>query len=159
MLLALELDDYRALPTHDDGWLADRLCLPLPMVQRCLSTLADFGQIRRAGRLWQRQQIQTVDARTPARSLDLKRWWAEVALQRLAHPGLLSYNLCTVSHEDYERIRALQREHFREVRGIVSRSERSERLVLMNFQTLTLDHPPEGDDQGSSRSTNQGQTT
>lgn len=168
VLLALELDAYRALPRHDDAWLAERLGLSEGEVQRCVEALAGFGQIQRSGPRWRRVEIQAVDARTPQRSVDLKRWWLAVALERLEAPGLRSYNLCAVSDEDYEQICALQREHFRRVRGIVSRSQRSERLVLMNLHTITLSEGAapvdpgagaEPADQGSSPSTSQGHTT
>ena len=142
VLLALELDDYKALPAHEAGWLTRRLGLPEAAEERCLALLATAGQIRRRRGLWRVVEVQSVDVRTPARKLDLKRWWGQVGLDRIGRAdGIVSWNLFTISHEDFERVQQLQRQHYRAVRAIVAASEGSDRLVLTNLQLLALDSP------------------
>jgi hypothetical protein len=140
VLLALELADYQALSAHDDDWLARRLGLPSTQVADCLRLLAAAGQVRRRGDLWARVEVQAVDTRSPARPLDLKRWWMGVALDRLERAeGAASFNLCAVSAADFERIQRLQRQHYRDLRALIAASSPGERVVLINLQALALD--------------------
>ena len=142
VLLALELADYQALPRHEDEWLARRLGLAPELVAECLALLAAAGQVRRVGRRWRRVEVQSVDTREPGRPLDLKRWWAAVALERLGTAeGTVSFNICTVSAADFERLQALQRQHYRELRALIAASDPGERVVLLQLQTLALDRP------------------
>ena len=53
-------------------------------------------------------------------------------------PGLLSYNLSSVSRADLERIERLQRAHYREIVNIVAESAPSECVVLYAVQLLAL---------------------
>jgi len=146
VLLALQLDDYRALDAHEEGWLTRRLGLPEEAEGRCLALLSEAGQIRRRQGRWRVESVQSVDVRTPERKLDLKRWWAQVGLDRIGEAdGIVSWNLFTISEADFERIQQLQRQHYRAVRAIVAASEGSDRLVLTNLQLLALDAPDEPD--------------
>lgn len=144
VLLALELDDYKATGSHTQGWLTRRLSLPEGVEARCLELLEQAGQIRRAGALWQVVTVQSVDTRTPGRKQDLKRWWGQVGMDRIGEAdGIVSWNLFTISEADFERIQQLQRQHYRAVRAIVAASEGSERLVLTHLQLQALDTPEE----------------
>lgn len=53
--------------------------------------------------------------------------------------GLYSYNLFTVSERDYQRLRQLHLEYFRELRSIVAKSER---VVLAHLSLLPLTGAP-----------------
>ena len=142
VLLSLELEAYQALSRHDDGWLARRLGLPLQTVSTCLALLADAGQIQPAARgLWRRVEVQSVDTRIPSRPNDLKRWWSQVALDRIDADGNCSFTICAVSEADFVRIQALQRSYYRDLRALIAESTPSERVVLVNLQTLALDAP------------------
>jgi len=140
VLLALELEAYRAQPVHDDDWLAGRLGLSTETVSRCLALLADAAQIVKTGRHWRRVEIQAVDTRNPARPLDLKRWWAGVGLDRLGEAdGTVSFTICAVSQADFEALQDAQRQHYRDLRTRIAASTPGERIVLLNLQTLALD--------------------
>ncbi len=58
LLLALYLDAYRALPAHDDSWLAGHLYLPPSQVEEGIERLARTGQIVRLGQHWKPAENQ-----------------------------------------------------------------------------------------------------
>ncbi|MFZ5889766.1 MAG: DUF4423 domain-containing protein [Myxococcota bacterium] len=142
VLRALELTDYLRLPKHERGWIARRIGISLEEEQRCLRLLAQTGQIRlRSGR-WELRQVLAVDVRRDVKSeLASKRWWTELALERLAagKAGIFSYNVFAVSAADLARIMDLYRAYFRQVRSIIAQSEPSERVALASLQLLPLD--------------------
>jgi hypothetical protein len=148
VLLGLELVPYRALPSHDDAWLAARLGLTGPLLRECLERLVDAGQVRFDGTHYRPLDVLDVDLRRPASGSALRRHWASVALARLERdePGLYSYNLFTVSEVDLEHLEDLQRAHYRAVRALVGRSAPAERVVLMNLQLVPLDQRQVTDD-------------
>lgn len=139
--LALELEDYRALPAHEDGWIARRLGLRLSEERRCLELLAEAGKIRREHGRWEPTHVEALDMRGPGARQRLTRWWSEVGTARIttAEGALVGWNLFNVSEEDLERIRRMQREHYRAVRNVVENSPRRERLVITNLQLIPLD--------------------
>jgi hypothetical protein len=141
VLRALELEEYRRLSQHDPGWIARTLGITVAEEARCLELLEQSGQVsRERGRL-KLAQVRTVDTRAdPARSRELRAFWARVATERFVAgaDGEFAFNLFGVSEVDLDRIRQLQRAHFSELRAIVARSEPTERVVLLNFQILPL---------------------
>jgi DNA-binding phage protein len=142
VLRALELDPYRALAAHEPGWIARRLGISLDEEARCLEMLEHTGQIARSDGRFTVAAVQTVDTRqNPEAGRRLKLWWSRVALERLEHDeaGLFSYNLFTVSHADYQRLRELHLAYFRQLRSIVASSAPAERVVLANVQLFGLD--------------------
>jgi len=140
VLRALELAEYQEA-SHEDGWIARRLGLSEADEARCLEALADTGQIRWDGTRWVGEHAITVDTRRDAAaSRALKRWWAQVGLDRLpTSDGLFSYNVFTVSDADLERLRALHLAYFRELRAIVAASEPADHVVVANVQLFRLD--------------------
>jgi hypothetical protein len=144
VLRVLELEQYRALPSHRAGWIANRLGLSLDEETRCLEMLERTGQIERVGKRYAVAQVLTVDTRqNPAAGRKLKVWWSRVALERIERgeesEGLFSYNLFSVSEADYQRLRELHLAYFRQLRSIVARSQPAERVVLANVQLFGLD--------------------
>jgi DNA-binding transcriptional regulator YiaG len=146
-LRGLELADYRALPTHQPGWLAMRLQLPRPLEDECLSLLEQAAQIRRddAGRFIP-AQVTTVDTRRdPAAAQRLRRFWRETGNERLrsasADTSISAYNLFGISRADLQRLFDLQRAYFREMRAIIAASEPAEELVLANMHFVQLTTP------------------
>lgn len=141
VLRALELKDYLALPAHDDAWIAARLGLPIEVVADCLRLLADTGQVTWTGSRWQ-QDVLAVDTRlAPEAGQALRAHWTGVAGDRIreGRPGQYSYNVFTVSDEDFERIRELHLAYFRSLRAIVAASEPGERVAVVNVQLFALD--------------------
>jgi len=142
VLRALELEQYRALPQHEDGWLARMLGLPLEEEHECLALLEDTGQIERdKAKKWRARQVRTLDTRKdPEAARQLKAWWAKVGSDRFKAnaEGVFSYNLFGVSKADYARIEALQRAHFREIRSIVAESQPVETVAVVNLQLFSL---------------------
>jgi len=147
VLLALDLEDYHALPGHDDHFLAERLGLELYDVASALDRLADTGQIKREGDHWAPDAVQTVDTRRhPAAGAAMKRWWAARALDRLDAPETSwSTNAFSVAEADLPRIIELYRSTYRQMRAIVSTSAPAERLVLLQQGIVPLDRPPASD--------------
>lgn len=135
VLLALELE-----PPLDEAMIAQRLQLPQALVEECIGLLVAAGQIRRAQGQWQRVEVQAVDTRSTTRPADLKRWWTQVAAQRLgAADGTASFTVCAISEDDFQQIQRLQRQFYRQVRNRIAASTPCERVVLINLQTLALD--------------------
>jgi transcriptional regulator with XRE-family HTH domain len=141
VLLALETRGYAALAAHDDAFLAERLGLTQDRVQSCLARLAAAGIIEKPAEHWVVGGALTIDTSAhPEAGRALKRHWSMVAQDRIGAPragDILGYNLFAVSAADLDRIRTLQRQFFREVRGIVAASEPSEAVALLNVQLVT----------------------
>lgn len=145
VLRALELDAYRALPSHVPGFVAERVGLSMEEEERYLGALEASGQVRKVRGRYQVQRVLTVDTRpSPAENRRLKQHWAEVALGRYAEgrtppDALFSYNLFAIDRAGFERIRALHLEYYERVREIVADARNAERVVLMHMQLIPLD--------------------
>jgi hypothetical protein len=145
VLRALELESYRALPTHEPGFIARLTGISLAEEERCLTALAQAKQIHRRHGRWVLGRVLTVDTRpSEADNRRLKEHWAEVALERLRlrsapESALFSFNLFAVDARDFERIRRLHVEYYQRIREIVSASSAPERVVLMNLQLVPLE--------------------
>jgi hypothetical protein len=141
ILRALELEQYRALSKHQEGWLARTLGLPLQEELECLRLLESTGQIELDKGKWRALQVRTIDTRKdPEAARQLKAWWAKVGSDRFKAnaEGVFSYNLFGVSQADYLRIEALQRAYFRELRTIVAESQPVETVAVVNLQLFSL---------------------
>jgi transcriptional regulator with XRE-family HTH domain len=144
ILRALELEAYRTRALQEPGFLALVLGIERDEETRCLEALERTGQIRREESAFVVTNVQAIDTRhNPDAGRRLKAFWAKVGLDRLEKndDGLFSYNLFTVNEVDYERLKALHRSYFRELRSIVAASSPAERVVLANVQLLALDAP------------------
>lgn len=138
ILLALELDGYRSQPAHAPGWIAAALGIDPELEQAALGLLADAGQIRlRAGR-YERVASAPIDARQKRPVGDLKRFWGQVALERLDAAALVSWNLVAVSRADLPALLDVQREAFRQMRQIVERSTPADTLALAHWSLVPL---------------------
>lgn len=142
VLRVLELRDYADLERHIPGWIAKRVGISAAEEQRCLQLLARTHQISfRQGR-WQLRDVMAVDTRRdPAAERKIKRWWSNIALDRLESgvPGIFSYNVFAVSEKDLATITDLHRAYFRQIRNIIAQSEPSERVVVVSLQLAPLD--------------------
>lgn len=141
VLRALELEEYRALGCHRPGWIAERLGLSREAEDESLELLAKTGQIFWRDGRWTLGEPLTVDTRhDPERAQAVKAFWARAAVERLAAgaEGTFSYNVFSVSRADLERIRALHRAYFRELRAIVAESQPAECVALASVNLLEL---------------------
>jgi hypothetical protein len=130
-LRALELQSYRSRP-HVPGWLAARVGIDQQTEQRSLELLQRAGQISWDGQRFVLAEVLALDTRSdPEAALRLKSWWGQVALDRTAAGSRgMVYNLFGVSSADLERLRALQRAYFNEVRTLVAQSQPVEHVAL-----------------------------
>ncbi len=145
VLRVIELPEYRALPTHEPGFVAQRLRISLEEAERCVALLLETGQLKKRGRRLVPGATLTVDTRGDAtRSREAKAFWTRVALERIESgvDGTFSYNLFSVSRTDLERIRELHRAYFREIRRIVAASEPAECIALANVHLVELGAGP-----------------
>lgn len=145
VMRVLDLEQYRALPAHQPGWIAARLGLEPAEEERCLAALAESKLIRRRKKRWEVCNLLTVDTRkNPAAGRRLKAHWAEVGQSRLPElepsgEDLFSYNLFTISEREWNSFRELHIAYYQELRRLVEASTRAERVVLVNLQLLRLD--------------------
>lgn len=134
----LDTEDYRQSRDSDVAYLAARLPLPGAEVELCLRLLMDAEVLRVSDGKLALHLALTVDmAGDTARRL--RAHWSAVSAERVAAPSaddLFSYNLFSVSFADYERIKALQKDFFREVRAIVAQSTPSECAGMIAWHTV-----------------------
>ncbi len=136
ILRVIESRGYRELPAHSSEFVADALELSLEVVQRCLGKLDAAGIIARRGARYQPAQALTVDTRAIGK---LREHWAGVAAERVRVPrpdDVFSYNVLSASSADMERIDALLRATFREIRMIVANTSEDEVAALVNLQLV-----------------------
>ncbi len=138
---ALELEDYRALPAHEPGWLARRLGIDSAEEARCIDFLRDTGRISWTGTHFRSDPLAVDTRRHPEVGRRLKAHWTQVGAERIAagSPGQFSYNVFTVSRDDFERIRQAHLDYFRSMRAIVASSEPGEVVAVVNVQLFALD--------------------
>ena len=123
----------------DEGDLAVTLERPQEQIDRCVALLEQAGVIVRQQRLTPGAPLTIDTQRHPDAGRTLKRFWGQVGVDRIDAPGahdVLSFNLFACSVSDFMRIRALQRQFYREARSIVAASENSEVVALLNAQLI-----------------------
>jgi hypothetical protein len=141
VLRALELDEYRALPRHEPGWIARRLGIAEALELTSLDVLRRSGQIRRTAQRYEPTGLRSVDTRAdPERARELRARWASVGVERLraGAEGVLSYNLGMVSRADLKQLEQLQRAHYRKLVNVIAESSPGECVVLYAAQLLEL---------------------
>jgi transcriptional regulator with XRE-family HTH domain len=142
VLRVMETENYKALPVHRAGALAAALDIDPVLEQRVLLALEGAGIVERVGGRYRPLQPLTVDTSAGAAALDrVKAHWTRVALERLAAPreqDWLGYNLMSLSEVDLERVRAILRDAYREIRAIAAASEPVESAALLNLQLVTF---------------------
>jgi DNA-binding phage protein len=145
VLHALELETYQALPRHVPGWIAHRVGISPEQEHESLKLLRETGQIRRHSMRWQVIESTLVDThRDPAGARRLREFWAQHSVEHLkAHPDTaFAYNLFSVSRQDLERIRALHRSYFQELRAIVAQSSPAQVVALVSMSLAELGPAP-----------------
>ncbi|MDD9936201.1 MAG: DUF4423 domain-containing protein [Myxococcales bacterium] len=121
---------YRGSRTAVANAMATTLGLEPEAVERCLALLQRAGAVSRRRGGYAAAETAVVDVRRrPGEAAALRAHWARASLARLEDArsrDLFSYNVVSVSREDYERLRALQLEHFQQVRALAAASEPSQ---------------------------------
>jgi DNA-binding transcriptional regulator YiaG len=146
VLRALELADYRALPAHVPGWIAQRLGIAPDVEAQSLRLLEQGGHVQLHEDRYVVTSVDVIDLRRDAeRAWHSRGVWTDLARERLAvrAAGNYSYNVFGVSERDLERIRELQARHFRELRDLIASSQPVERVVLTIQHLIPLDQPLE----------------
>ena len=145
ILRALELEEYRALPAHEPGWIAARLGMSAEEEARCLTFLRDTDQVGWTGTHYQGRALAVDTRRHPRIGRRLKSHWYQEAARRARSgaPGQFSYNVFTCSRSDLERIREEHLRYFRAQRAIVSDSPRDEVVAVAGVQLFELTAWPE----------------
>ncbi|MGC4088141.1 MAG: DUF4423 domain-containing protein [Polyangiaceae bacterium] len=139
VLRVLELEEYQRLPRHRSGYIARLLGISREQEQEALELLEGGGQIRKENGRFRVVESLVVDTRRdPAGAERTRRFWANVVANRLrAQPGSpFAYNLFSVSREDMQRIRELERAFFRDLRQIVAASSPSQSVALVTIAHL-----------------------
>jgi transcriptional regulator with XRE-family HTH domain len=147
VLRALELDEYRQLPHHVEGWLSGRLGMPLDEERRCVEFLLRSGRVQRRGGHLHPEDLAVDTRRHPEIGRRLKQHWTRVARERIGAgaAGQFSYNVFTVSAADFERIREMHLRYFHALRAVVAESEPGEVVAVANVQLFPLEPPkPQG---------------
>ncbi len=141
VLLAVTLDDYRALPRHREGWISHRLGIGLEIEQRCIDALKAAGLLRWNGRRYVETQRVAVDTRANFDLVALrKRAWIEEATSRMG-PGddrLFSYNVFTCSRDDWEAVRDLCLAFYDSLRERIAQGDVDEQVGLFCLQLVPL---------------------
>ncbi len=144
LLSLLETRRYRTCARHDDAALARALGIEPSTVTRCVQRLAEAGLIRRRGKHYEVAQALTIDTRSAKNRLALRAHWARTSGQRVLNPqegDLFSYNIFSVSKDDFTRIRNLQKNYFSELRAIVAASKDPEVVALMTMHSMLWAEP------------------
>ena len=138
--LALELDRYRALGAHQDGWIAAQLGLPVETERACLAALVEAGDVVQQGGLYQPVEIPRINLAGQPDPLRLRRFWAAEAMARARADGTCKggWNLFTLAQADVPRVAKLQREYFVALRGLVEQSQGADVIMLATMQVQVL---------------------
>jgi len=137
VLALLETDSYLKSPLSAADFLARCLGLEAEAGLRALEALRQSGLIQRRQGKYRIRRPLTIDTRGhQALSRKLRQHWVGVSAERLRTPGerdLFSYNVFAVSRADFERIRGVLQQCFRELRAIVAASRPSETAALVTL--------------------------
>lgn len=143
VLRVLEIEDYRALPSHDDAFVAKRLRVAPEVARDALERLEGAAVIRFENGRWCQERPLTVNTRGAQDDMNaLLGHWSAVASHRIVERrprDFFAYNAMSCSRADYEQIRDLLRRTFREIQSIVAASEPTEKVALLNLQLLEFD--------------------
>jgi hypothetical protein len=105
----------------------------------CLDILRRAHQIRFKRRRWVVAEQRTVDTLGgQLEGKDPRGFWLDVARASWGQgmPGVYSYNICSLSEDDFGRLQALHRRFFAEMREIVARSTPNQRVALVATQII-----------------------
>lgn len=139
----LELDQYRALPAHRPGWIAERLGVPREEEERTLRALAAAGVVVRDGGRWRPDRDRSVDtARLGADAVArLRAHWTGEARGRIeaGGEGLFSYLVFSADDATLTAIQELRLRFFRELRALVAAAPAAQRVAVAVVHLFPID--------------------
>jgi hypothetical protein len=142
VLRLLELPAYRELGKHQPGWIAGRAGISLQEERATLELLVEAGQVQRGRTLYRPRALQALDMRHQREAVQQQRaFWANVAAERAptTPDALCAYNVCAVSREGYQRLKALQREYLVKARAVIAESQPEECAALLQVSLVPFD--------------------
>lgn len=144
--LALELDRYRALGAHADGWIAARLRIPVEVERACLAALVEAGDVVLRGGLYEPAEIPRINLAGQADPLRLRRFWTGEAMARASTEAGCKggWNLFTLAADDVARVAKLQREYYVALRSLAEQSHGKDVIMLATMQVQVLAGGEEG---------------
>jgi transcriptional regulator with XRE-family HTH domain len=138
--MLIESEGYRKHPC--DAVLLSALGISQDTLAGAIAALVDAGLvIRRRGVIEPLSAFTADVAATDDDTRRVKAHWARVAADRAVDPrsdDLVSFNLVSVSRVDLARMKQLQRDYSRELRGLVAASAPEEVAALVMMQVVTL---------------------
>jgi hypothetical protein len=141
VLRALELAEYRALPAHRPGFIATRIGISIRDEATAIEALERAAVIRWDGKRYHVEPV-TLDIGQATRVADrrARAYWLERGRERLEadSEGLFSYNVMSVSSEDFERLQRMHVRYFEQVRAVVAASEPLEKVAVLGMQLFEL---------------------
>lgn len=135
-----ETDGYLTLPNHDPVWVAQRLDISEELVDRCISRMVKAGVVK-----FDKKHFRVVDKLTvytgsnQERVLRLKEHWSEVGharLQKAEPDDWFGYNVMSLSQSDLDRVEALLKNTFNEIRSIVATTPTEETVALAQLSLV-----------------------
>lgn len=119
-------------------YLARRLGHPEADVRRRLDLLEQAGLIRQVADIWEVAQAPSIEVPTGEQHA-FRQFWVDEAAARTGRPDdLVAFNVFGVSREDLQRVQAIQRSAFREIRSLVAASSPVETVGLVVTQVCDL---------------------
>jgi len=136
----LESAAYQREPIHDDVWLATRLGISSDEVHIVLRTMAEAKLIHFEHGRWVPLATRSVDTRgDPERFAGVKRYWAQVAAERVEHnDAKAAYLVFCCSEEACAAVEQLYHRTWSEARAIVRDDTGNERVLLLNVNWVPL---------------------
>ena len=127
---AVDLLDYKELPKHREGWIADRLGIDVNSEKSIVEALADVGVLRWDGNRWE-VDVEYIDLVTGP-----VEFWVEHCLRE---PYEERFFVAAVSDRCRERLRDATRRYWREVGEILARDEDPCQVVALTVVGTRLD--------------------
>lgn len=135
--LALQTRPYTQLEEHVPGVLARQFHIPAEKEARCLRLLEIADLISWNGKKFHTQGELTVDTRNDLHRLAIiKNHWIDVVGRRakLAYArDLISYDVFSCSKTDFEKLKALHRDYFKQARALIANSSSNEIVGLLQI--------------------------
>jgi hypothetical protein len=138
----LEIPAYRELRKHQPGWIAERAGISLDEERATLELLVEAGQVQRGRTHYRPRALQALDMRHQREAVQQQRaFWANVAAERAptTPDALCAYNVCAVSRQGYQRLKALQREYLVKARAVIAESQPEECAALLQVSLVPFD--------------------
>ena len=141
LFVAMGLESYRQLSRHEPGFLGAHVGLTPEREAAALAVLSRAKVIRWNGRRWVLDRTEELDTRRyPDMYVPLKRYFAQLALERLDHveADRFSWVLLGLDEAGLKELREAQRAFHDRLRDLGARNRRVEHIALVNMQAIPL---------------------